>query len=451
MLSSFYTYLGERSLSGLLRDALDIAIVYYASYRGLLVLRGTRAMQVGAGLLMLLALFAAARLLELATVTSILGTLFSSLLLIIVVVFLNDIRRGLQRIGSQAFLARLGRDYGSKVLDEVIEASTELARHRIGALIAFEQEANLDEFVGTHKGHVVDAAVTRELLVSLFVPEAINKLHDGAVIIRNLRVAKAGVFFPMPEQRVVDSSFGSRHRAALGITEETDAVVVVVSEERGNISFCFNGNIASNLDGPKLRTMLEAVFSPKSVRKRAAKIRRSATATPLPVPAPAPDSRRETEEPNLVAARAEATPLNFARARTNTESEGAPSVRPKPLVEASEDTMRTRIPRESEPPPRIRKGGESDHPTPLRTRPGIDDFLPRIPKAAKVPLLLPRVIMPVRAGDTLTTPTTADAAIPPKTTTEDHGGDAKDKQPIESTSGRSNDIDKDIHGRGDKS
>jgi diadenylate cyclase len=94
-----------------------------------------------------------------------------------------------------------------------------------------------------------------------------NKLHDGSVVIRNLRIAKAGVFFPMPEGRVVDDSFGSRHRAALGITEETDAVVVIVSEERGTISFCFNGNIASNLDGPKLRTMLDAIFSPK-VRKK---------------------------------------------------------------------------------------------------------------------------------------------------------------------------------------
>jgi diadenylate cyclase len=346
-------------------------------------------------------------------------------------------------------LARLGRSYGNKVLDEVIEASTELARHRIGALIAFEQDANLDEFVGAHKGHIVDAAVTRELLVSLFVPEAINKLHDGAVIIRNLRVAKAGVFFPMPEQRVVDSSFGSRHRAALGITEETDAVVVVVSEERGNISFCFNGNIASNLDGPKLRTMLEAVFSPKSVRKRAAKIRKSASATPLPVPAP--ESRRETEESIVVAQRAEVTPLNFSRTRSNAESEGAPSVRPKPLVEASEDTMRTRIARESEPPPRIRKGGESEHPTPLRTRPGIDDFAPRIPKAAKVPVLIPRVIMPVRAGDALTTPTTADAAIPPNTTADGRGGEVKEAQAIESTSGRSNDIDTDVRGRGGKS
>lgn len=406
MLSSFYTYLTERSLGGLLRDALDIAIVYYACYRGLLVLRGTRAMQVGAGLLMLLALFAGARLLELTTVTNILGTLFSSLLLIIVVVFQNDIRRGLQRIGSQAFFAQLGRSYGKKELDEVIEASTELARHRIGALIAFEQEANLDEFVGTHRGHVVDAAVTRELLVSLFVPEGINKLHDGAVIIRNLRIAKAGVFFPMPEQRVVDSSFGSRHRAALGITEETDAVVVVVSEERGNISFCFNGNIASNLDGPKLRTMLEAVFSPKSVRKRAAKARKSAAATPLPLPGP--ESRRDAEETPAAIVRTELTPLNLARIRANPEPEGTPSVRPRALADISEDTQRTR---ESD-PPRARKMGESEHPTPLRTRPGFDDVLPRIPKPAKVPLMLPRVAMPARGGEPMNTPAGTEVAPP---------------------------------------
>jgi uncharacterized protein (TIGR00159 family) len=447
MLSSFYTYLAERSLGGLLRDALDIAIVYYACYRGLLVLRGTRAMQVGAGLLMLLALFAAARLLELATVTSILGTLFSSLLLIIVVVFQNDIRRGLQRIGSQAFLAHLGRTYGNKVLDEVIEASTELARHRIGALIAFEQEANLDEFVGTHRGHVIDATVTRELLVSLFVPEGINKLHDGAVIIRNLRVAKAGVFFPMPEQRVVDSSFGSRHRAALGITEETDAVVVVVSEERGNISFCFNGNIASNLDGPKLRTMLEAVFSPKSVRKRPATSRRAATATPLPVPVL--ESRREGEEPVAVVARDDLTPLNLNRIRPPAEGDAPASVRSKPMVEIGEDTSRMRSPRESE-PPRMRKGIESEHPTPLRTRPGLDDLLPRIPKAAKVPGMLPRVVMPARTGDPLVTPSVTDAGLPPAFAADGLGGETEKVPPVNAGAGKQNDNEPTGTGSGDK-
>src|SRR6201999_3693849 len=105
-------------------------------------------------------------------------------------------------------------------------------------------------------------------LVSLFVPEAMNKLHDGAVIIRDLRVAKAGVFFPMTQGRVMDASFGSRHRAALGITEETDAVLVVVSEERGSISFCFNGNIVPNLDGASLKQALLGLFGQRARAKK---------------------------------------------------------------------------------------------------------------------------------------------------------------------------------------
>src|SRR4051812_17231921 len=249
------------------KDALDVFLVYYLAYRALLVLRGTRAMQVGLGLSLVFVLYLVAQLLRLVTVISVMGALISSMLLIVVVVFQSDIRRGLQRVGSRAWFGSLARAQETKVIDEVVDAATELARHRIGALITFEQDANLDEFVGQHKGHTLDAQVTRELLVALFLPESMNKLHDGSVVIRNLRIAKAGVFFPMPEGRVVDDSFGSRHRAALGITEETDAVVVIVSEERGTISFCFNGNIASNLDGPKLRTMLDAIFSPK-VRKK---------------------------------------------------------------------------------------------------------------------------------------------------------------------------------------
>lgn len=270
MLDLVRSYLGSRSWALLARDALDVFLVYYLVYRALLVLRGTRAMQVGLGLVVVFLVYLVAQALELATVLSIMNAIITSIILIIVVVFQNDIRRGLQRVGSRAWFGNLARSQESRVIDEVVEAATELARHRIGALIAFEQDANLDEFVGVHKGHLIDAHVTRELLVSLFIPEGVNKLHDGAVILRNYRVAKAGVFFPMPEARVIDESFGSRHRAALGITEETDAVVVIVSEERGSISFCFNGNIASNLDGPKLRTMLEAIFSPR-VRKKSRK------------------------------------------------------------------------------------------------------------------------------------------------------------------------------------
>jgi diadenylate cyclase len=131
--------------------------------------------------------------------------------------------------------------------------------------------------------------------VSLFVPESLNKLHDGAVIIRNLRVAKAGVFFPMPDTKVLDKSLGSRHRAALGITEETDAVVVVVSEERGTISFCFNGNIVTNLDGASLRQALLGLVG--QARKKKQPIKRTGPQSErgtgsfritLPPPSPSP-------------------------------------------------------------------------------------------------------------------------------------------------------------------
>lgn len=294
MLDAVREYWAHRTPNQLARDLLDILIVYYVVYRALVVLRGTRAMQVGVGLGVVFVLYIVAQLLKLVTLLTILGALISSIILVIVVVFQSDIRRGLQRVGSRAWFGGLHRVHEAKVIDEVVDAATDLARHRTGAIIAFEQDANLDEFVGVHKGHLLDAAVSRELLVSLFVPEAMNKLHDGAVIIRNLRIAKAGVFFPMPEARVVDESFGSRHRAALGITEETDAVVVVVSEERGTISFCFNGNIASNLDGPKLRTMLEAIFSPKVRKsKRRAEAKRPAPA--IPAVAEPPSSKRDAE------------------------------------------------------------------------------------------------------------------------------------------------------------
>jgi diadenylate cyclase len=363
MLSSLYAFFESLTPMQVLRDVIDIFLVYYIVYRALLVLRGTRAMQVGMGLAMVFVLYIVAQVLQLVTVLNIMGALISSMILIIVVVFQNDIRRGLQRVGSRAWFGGMARTQEAKLIDAVVEAATDLARHRIGALITFEQDANLDEFVGVHKGHVLDAQVTRELLVTLFIPEGVNKLHDGSVIIRNYRIAKAGVFFPMPEGRVVDDSFGSRHRAALGITEETDAVVVIVSEERGTISFCFNGNIASNLDGLKLRTMLEAIFSPK-VRKKSRKAPKAiAGEAPMSrregVPSrrsgDAPDSvRRRASEPEIVHPRislAEPPDPSPVRPRVRPVSEAPPPLRPSltpppPLVIPP---LRTPITTSSEP------------------------------------------------------------------------------------------------------
>lgn len=342
MFDAVRAYWEGRTMLQLARDALDVFLVYYLAYRALLVLRGTRAMQVGLGLSLVFVLYVVAQVLRLATVISVMGALISSMLLIIVVVFQSDIRRGLQRVGSRAWFGNLVRAQETKVIDEVVDAATELARHRIGALITFEQDANLDEFVGVHKGHTLDAQVTRELLVALFLPESMNKLHDGSVVIRNLRIAKAGVFFPMPEGRVVDDSFGSRHRAALGITEETDAVVVIVSEERGTISFCFNGNIASNLDGPKLRTMLDAIFSPK-VRKKS---RRNKVA-------------RETTPDSLSKA-----PAHVEESRASRDSQ-PDSVAPRISLIAEDALARPK----SEPPPPLRTSGALTPATPPASAP----------------------------------------------------------------------------------
>lgn len=293
MLDALSSYLDNRSSGELARDFIDIVVVYYVFYRLLLVARGTRAMQVAAGLGIVSLLYVVAQTVGLVTIVTLVGSLLQSIILVIVVVFQNDIRRALQRVGSRAIFGNLGRAQESAVIDQVVQAAGELARHRIGAIITFEQDANLDEFIGQNKGIELDAKVSTELLVSLFIPEGSNKLHDGAVIIRNLRIAKAGVFYPMPENRTFDPTFGSRHRAALGITEETDAVVVVVSEERGNISFCFNGNIASNLEAEQLKEMLSSIMNPK-LRKKARKL--SQKRRPSLVPR-ASESRREEDSP----------------------------------------------------------------------------------------------------------------------------------------------------------
>lgn len=248
-------------------ELLDILVVAALIYRGLLVLKGTRAVQMGFGIVFILLTYLAARAIGLVTLENLFSYLLSSIILIIVVVFQNDIRRALMRIGSNPLFGVWGRALETQVVDEVVAATTELARHRTGALITFEQDANLDEFV-VGQGTPIDASVSKELLVTMFIPESMNKLHDGAVIIRNLRVAKAGVFFPMPEAKNVDAAYGSRHRAAIGITEETDAVVIVVSEERGTISFCFNGNIVTDLDGEVLRKTLLRIFG-RAPKKKA--------------------------------------------------------------------------------------------------------------------------------------------------------------------------------------
>ena len=238
--------------------AVDVAVVAYVIYRVLLLVKGTRAAQMLIGLALVGIGFFVAKLFELTTLSWLLDNLINYSIIFLIVIFQHDIRRGLFRAGQTIFGS--GRQYEETfVFEEVIKAAESLARSRTGGLFVLERDADLEEFY-SEPGVVLDARVTKELLVALFIPEPQNTVHDGAVVIKNLRVLRAGAVLPLSANAKIEKSLGTRHRAAIGITEETDAVVVVVSEERGTMSLCFHGNIAQDLDAATMRKALLGLF-----------------------------------------------------------------------------------------------------------------------------------------------------------------------------------------------
>jgi len=278
----------QRSLSDVLHDCFDVGLVAVLIYWVLVILRGTRAMQVAIGLCLVFLGYLFARRVGLVTVTTILDSVLAYLAVIVVIIFQSDIRRALARMGRRPLLRGQRTAKETQTIEEVIKAAGTLAQKRIGALIAFERTAALDEFI--ERGTEVDAAVSKELLHSIFVPSFENPMHDGSVIIREGRIWQAGAFLPMAGTAGGDRSLGARHRAGIGITEETDAVVVVVSEERGAISLCFDGNIVRNLDVASLRDALYGLFyAPKRSRRKASD-RRSTVVPPEPSRSQNPDA-----------------------------------------------------------------------------------------------------------------------------------------------------------------
>jgi uncharacterized protein (TIGR00159 family) len=244
------------TLRGVITTVIDVAIVYYIIYRALLLIRGTRAAQMLIGLILIGAGFFLAKKFELMTVSWLLDNFVSYGILIVIVVFQADIRRGLVRIGRNLFSP--SRTLEGHVLDEVAAACAQMARGHIGALLVLERDAEVSEFI--EHGVEIDARVSRELLASLFVPSRDNLMHDGAVLIRNLRVSRAGCVLPLSKSANLDAQLGTRHRAALGLTEETDAVVIVVSEERGTIAVCSQGAWTPDLPPEGLRAALAELF-----------------------------------------------------------------------------------------------------------------------------------------------------------------------------------------------
>ena len=238
-----------------LRDTIDILLVASGIYWLLLLIRGTRAIQILVGLIVLIALSLASQLFQLAALGLILERLLEPAVLIIVILFQNDIRCALARVG-RGFFPSFSAEQEIQVVEEIVKAAGQLSQRRHGALMVMERESNLGDLI--EQGVPVDGALTKELLASIFHPS--SPMHDGAVVLQEGRVASAGCILPLTLRTDLPEGLGTRHRAAVGITEETDALVVVVSEETANISVVLGGEMLQGLDAPQLRVVLRDVL-----------------------------------------------------------------------------------------------------------------------------------------------------------------------------------------------
>lgn len=235
-----------------LQDAVDIGIVAFIVYSLIELIRGTRAARMLIGLCIVVLIYVSSRVFDLYTVNWILDNFLSSVLLVIVIIFQHDIRRALVQVGSRPIFGGATRLRGQD-LEEILRAVVTLAGRHTGALVVLERETGLNEFI--EGGTTIDAEISKELIVSIFMPN--SPIHDGALIIRKGRVLAAGCFLPLTTNPNVSKTFGTRHRAAIGATEETDAVVIAVSEETGSISLVLDGRLTRDLDAGSLRGTLQ--------------------------------------------------------------------------------------------------------------------------------------------------------------------------------------------------
>jgi diadenylate cyclase len=244
------------------RDAVDILIVTLIMYQVLLLMRRTRAMQMAVGLIILWFAYVIARALGLLVLETLSREIFFYLPFVLIVLFQHEIRRALANVGRKPLVSLFATSSSAEEIEAVVEACAELARRHVGALIAFERTQSLKAY--GESGKPIDAVISVELLQNIFIPN--TPLHDGAVIIRGNRIVAAGAFLPLSINPEISPIYGTRHRAALGLSEETDAVIIVVSEENGSISLAVEGDLHESLSRSKLRELLEETFDPRQRR-----------------------------------------------------------------------------------------------------------------------------------------------------------------------------------------
>jgi diadenylate cyclase len=233
-------------------DLVEILVVAFLLYRILLVIQRTRAMQILLGLVLLAFGYGISRLLDLILIRTLLEKFFQYGAIAALVVFQPELRAALARLGQSRMMRVFQRLEGSHVADEIVEAVQRLSRARVGAIIAVEQDVGLDEYA--ESGSAVQARVSAEMIATIFTPY--SPLHDGAILISGDVIRTAGAILPLTQSSVSDRSLGTRHRAALGLSEETDAVVIVVSEETSQVSLALGGRLERDVDPDRLRKVL---------------------------------------------------------------------------------------------------------------------------------------------------------------------------------------------------
>jgi|SRR6185503_8042724 len=238
-------------------DAVDILLVSLLIYEALKLIRGTRAMQMAAGSVLVLILFYMSQLFPLQTVAWLIRTVLVYVVFAVIVLFQSDIRRALSHLGSAPFFRYFARaERAAETIEEVVDAAGMLSKGKVGALIVIEREIGLRNYV--ESGIPLDAEVSYDLLTTIFQPT--TALHDGAAIIQENRIAAAACFLPLTVGPGLDRDLGTRHRAAIGLTEECDALAVVVSEERGEMSLAVRGRLHRRLTSDQLRARLQAAL-----------------------------------------------------------------------------------------------------------------------------------------------------------------------------------------------
>ncbi|MGH7884359.1 MAG: diadenylate cyclase CdaA [Thermodesulfobacteriota bacterium] len=241
-------------------DTLDIFLVALIFYYILRIIEGTRASQILIGLIVLSFLYFVSQRWGLFTLNWLLGHFLGSIILVVVILFQNDIRNALARIGKRPMLFRFSRTEAEEsTVDKLVKASTYMSSKKIGAIIAIERANNLNDFVEI--GMELDANISTEIIISIFNTQ--SPLHDGAVILRNNKILSAGSFFPIETDPDIGREMGTRHRAAIGLSSETDAIVIVVSEESGLISIAYQGEITRGLDAASLNKRLTDLLGVK--------------------------------------------------------------------------------------------------------------------------------------------------------------------------------------------